>query len=342
MSVLVATAVGSEYAGLRRRVQALGLLDRSVHRYGVRVAATLALFAGVWVGVVWVGASWWTLWLAVALGVASTQVAFLGHDGGHQQISRHRAVNTASGLLAGNLLTGVSIGWWVDKHNRHHANPNKEGHDPDIGEGVLVFTTTHAADRKGVVARAITRHQAALFFPLLTLEGLNLHVSGAVHLCRGRVRRLRRTELALLAGHLVAYVVVLATVLSPVQALVFIAVHQASFGLYMGCSFAPNHKGMPIIAAHDKLDYLRRQVLTSRNIRGSWLVDQVLGGLNYQIEHHLFPSMPRANLRQARTVVREFCAEHEISYTESGLFQSYRIALRYLYDLGRPLRAARS
>ena len=85
--------------------------------------------------------------------------------------------------------------------------------------------------------------------------------------------------------------------------------HQAVFGLYMGCSFAPNHKGMPIVAAHEKLDYLRSQVLTSRNVRGGWFADQLLGGLNYQIEHHLFPSMPRPNLRHARPLVRTFCAD---------------------------------
>ena len=117
------------------------------------------------------------------------------------------------------------------------------------------------------------------------------------------------------------------------------AVHQAVFGLYLGCSFAPNHKGMMIVAAHEKLDYLRRQVLTSRNVRGGWFVDQLLGGLNYQIEHHLFPSMPRPHLRRAQHLVRRFCAEQCIAYTETTLFGSYAIALRYLHSLGEPLRA---
>ena len=79
-------------------------------------------------------------------------------------------------------------------------------------------------------------------------------------------------------------------VLSPVKAVVFIIVQQGLFGLYLGCSFAPNHKGMPILDAADQSDFLRRQALTSRNVRGGWLTDFALGGLNYQIEHHLFPS----------------------------------------------------
>jgi fatty acid desaturase len=329
---------GSEYAGLSRQIRAARLLDRTPGHYAFRIAATLACFAACWLALLFVGNSWWALGPAAVLGLVSTQVAFLGHDGGHQQIAASRAGNTTVGLIVGNLLTGLSVGWWADKHNRHHANPNKEDHDPDIGGGVLAFTAIRAANRTGRLARLITANQAVLFFPLLTFEGLNLHAASARWLIRSPGAKLRRTELLLLAVHLLAYLGGVLLILSPVKALAFVAVHQAVFGLYMGCSFAPNHKGMPIIGAHDKLDYLRRQVTTSRNIRGGWIVDQLLGGLNYQIEHHLFPSMPRPHLRRARQLVREYCADQRISYTETGLFTAYAIALRYLHSLGEPLR----
>jgi fatty acid desaturase len=341
LTTTLPTRRGSDYAGLSRTVRAANLLDRTPWLYSGRGAATLAAFAACWWLLVVIGSSWLSLLAAAAMGVATTQIAFLGHDGGHQQIASTKSRNTLIGLLAGNLLTGLSIGWWIDKHNRHHANPNKEDHDPDIGEGVLAFTTTHAANRRGALATAITRNQAALFFPLLTLEGLNLHVASIAYLRRARAAHLRRTEIALLALHAALYLGGVLIVLPPTQALAFVAVHQAVFGLYMGCSFAPNHKGMPIIAADEKVDYLRRQVLTSRNVRGGWLVDQMLGGLNYQIEHHLFPNMPRAKLRHARHLVRAYCAEHRISYTETGLVSSYAMALRHLHSLGAPLRAAR-
>ncbi len=55
-----------------------------------------------------------------------------------------------------------------------------------------------------------------------------------------------------------------------------------------------------------------------------------MGGLNYQIEHHLFPSMPRPNLRKVQPLVRDYCAEHGVPYTEVGLFESYGIVVRYL------------
>ena len=128
-------------------------------------------------------------------------------------------------------------------------------------------------------------------------------------------------------------------VLSPVKAVVFILVQQGLFGLYLGCSFAPNHKGMPILAAADQSDFLRRQVLTSRNVRGGWLTDFALGGLNYQIEHHLFPSMPRPNLRRSQTLVRAFCQQRGVPYCQSSLAGSYAQALRHLNTVGRPARA---
>jgi fatty acid desaturase len=108
-------------------------------------------------------------------------------------------------------------------------------------------------------------------------------------------------------------------------------------GFYLGCSFAPNHKGMPILAASGKTDFLRRQVLTARNVRGGRLTDFALGGLNYQIEHHLFPSMPRPNLRRAQAMVAAFCADRGVAYTQTSLLASYARALAHLAAIGSDL-----
>jgi len=106
------------------------------------------------------------------------------------------------------------------------------------------------------------------------------------------------------------------------------------FGVYMGMSFAPNHKGMPLVPQGAKLDFLRRQVLMSRNIRGNRTLDFLMGGLNYQIEHHLFPSMPRPHLRRAAPTIRAFCEEYGVHYTETGLFRSYAIVTRHINRVG--------
>jgi fatty acid desaturase len=328
----------SEYTQLSRQLKQAGLLDRRRGWYAARIALNLALLAAGLVGFFLLGESWWQLLVAAYLAVVATQLTFVGHDAGHRQIFRSRRANDLVGLLHGNLLVGISFGWWVPKHNAHHTNPNDEELDPDIGIAALAFTAAQARGKHGL-ARMLARSQAYLFFPLLLLEAGHLHVASVKAITRGRGRA-NATEALLLLVHLAGYLTALVLVLTPVQALAFVVVQQGLFGLYLGCSFAPNHKGMPTLTEADQLDFLRRQVLTSRNVAGSRLVDWLLGGLNYQIEHHLFPTMPRPNLRRAQPLVRAFCHHHDLPYTEATLVGSYAEALRHLHAVGAPLRAA--
>ena len=324
---------GSLYAQLLRQVKGAGLLQRRTGYYIRRIAVTTLLLAAGWTAFVLVGNSWWQLAVAAFLAFVFTQIGFVGHEAGHRQISDSRRTNDIIGLLHADLAIGLSFGWWVDKHNRHHAHPNQEGKDPDIETGALAFTPAQAGSW-GPAARLMYRYQAYLFFPLLLLEAINLHVASLRAMVRPTVRH-RVWERVLLAAHVAGYLAVVFLVLSPVKAIVFVLVQQGLFGLYLGCSFAPNHKGMAILDADDHGDFLHRQVLTSRNVRGGWLVDYALGGLNYQIEHHLFPSMPRLNLPLARPLVREFCMRHDLPYCETGLVDSYAQALRHLHTVGR-------
>ena len=203
--------------------------------------------------------------------------------------------------------------------------------------GALAFTSAQARRSRGF-ARLVFRYQAYLFFPMLLLEAVSLHVA-SVRALAARAPR-RPAEAALLAIHLGGYLAIVFLILPPVKAVVFIGVQQGLFGLYLGSSFAPNHKGMPILQAADRTDFLRRQVLTSRNVRGGWLTDTALGGLNYQIEHHLFPSMPRPNLRRSQPLIREYCQQHGLPYCQSSLTGSYAQALRHLNAIGKLSRLA--
>ncbi|MET8868398.1 acyl-CoA desaturase [Nonomuraea sp. NPDC004580] len=331
---------GSDYARLSRRIAQAGLLDRRPGYYAARITLVAALFAGTWALFAALGDSWWQLAVAVLLAAAFGQVTLLAHDLAHGQIFRSRRTSRNAGLIVGNLAVGLSYGWWMDKHTRHHANPNHEDHDPDVSPDFLLWSERQAEASEGL-PRFIGRYQAWLFFPLLTLEGVNLKVSSFRALRRPTLKN-RALEGALLGGHVLTYLGALLLVLPLPKALLFLAVHQACYGVYLGCTFAPNHKGMPVLTAEDELDFLRKQVLTSRNVRGGHLVTTALGGLNYQIEHHLFPSMPTANLRRARPIVRDHCASLGIDYAECGLLESWGQALRHLHDVGRPLRRVRT
>jgi fatty acid desaturase len=329
-------AAGSDFAELNRRVTRAGLLERKPAYYAVRLTVVSLMLIGGWTAFFLIGASWWNLVTAAFLAVAFTQVALVAHDLAHRQVFRTKRPGEITGRIAGNLGVGMSYGWWMEKHTRHHNNPNHDDLDPDVAPEVLIWATKSAWGRRGLKG-FVTRHQAGLFFPLLTLLGLDLKLSSVKALIRGDMKQ-RNLEAALLIIHAACYLTALFVVLSPLQAIAFLVLHQALFGVYLGMTFAPNHKGMPHPDGTE--DYLRKQVLTSRNVTGGWLTDAAMGGLNYQIEHHLFPAMPTPNLRRLQPIVESYCAEIGVAYESTSLVDSYRQALRHLHEVGAPLREA--
>ena len=332
LSVGRAERRASDYAKLSRLIKDAGLLERRKLYYWARIVVNILLIAAAGVALSLFHNSWWVLLVAVFFAIVSTQLAFTGHEAGHRQMFKSRRANEIAGYLHGNLMIGLSYDWWVDKHNRHHRNPNQAELDPDIGTGAFVFSHEEAAKR-GRVGKFAARWQAFFFFPLLALESLNLQVASIRAVAKTGARN-RGVEASLLFVHVAGYLTLLLLTMSPLKALAFLVVHQALFGIYLGCSFAPNHKGMRMLSKDEEMDFLRRQVLTSRNVTGGVPVGMLLGGLNWQIEHHLFPSMPRPNLRRAVPIVREFCAEHGLPYAEATLYRSYQLAMGHLHDVG--------
>jgi fatty acid desaturase len=324
----------SDFSELTRMVQETGLMRRRYAYYWARFAGIVALLAACGVGMVLLGDSWWQLAIAGALGVLFTQMAFLGHDAAHRQIFRSGQWNDWASLVIANLFGGLSYGWWLHKHSKHHQKPNVLGTDPDMINGVLVWETETLEKPKTGIRGWLASHQGYWFFPLLLLEGLNLHVNGLKTIFGKEPVKRRAVEITFVTIRLVGFVAAVFLLMPVGIAFAFIGVELAVFGLLMGASFAPNHKGMPVIAPDVKIDFLRRQVLMSRNIRGGRAVDVFMGGLNFQVEHHLFPSMPSPALRKVRPMVIEFCQAKGIKYTETTLIDSYRIVIAYLNRVG--------
>jgi fatty acid desaturase len=324
----------SDFSELADQVRASGLLRRRYGYYWVTLAALPLVFGGAFLAFVVIGDSWWQLLTAAGFAVMFTQAAFLGHDAAHRQIFRSGKWNDWVSLIIGDLFVGMSYGWWQHKHTRHHANPNQVDADPDIELPVITLTPAQTARHRAAPLRWLIAHQGWFFFPILLFEGLSLHASSVRRvLSREPVAR-RATEIVFIAVRLGGYLTLVLLVLSPGKAAAFLAVQLGLFGFYMGMSFAPNHKGMPIVEKGIKLDFLRRQVLTSRDIRGNPLLDVLMGGLNYQIEHHLFPSMPRPHLRLVAPMVADYCRSRGIAYTQTGLLESYGIVVRHINRAG--------
>jgi len=324
----------SSFTALARSIQEMGLMRRRYGYYWARLIGAVLILAAWVVVFILIGDSWWQLANAGILAVLMTQISFLGHDAAHRQIFKSGRWNDWVSLIIANLLVGMSYGWWQSKHNRHHANPNKEGADPDIALAAIAMTPARATRHRSRLMRWLVAHQGWYFFPILLLEGLSLHTDGIRRvISRHKIQR-RWVEISFLILRLGGLALLVFLVLPPEKAVAFLAVQLAVFGLYMGSSFAPNHIGMPLVSAKLKLDFLRRQVLMSRNISGGSLISVFMGGLNYQIEHHLFPSMARPYLRKAQPLVAAYCAAQGVPYTRTTLWQSYRAVIGYLNTVG--------
>lgn len=331
-------APGREYAELKHLLKSRGLLDKQPAYYTRRIALLFGLLLGGIVALLLVKAFWLQLLNAAYLAFVFTQIGLLSHEAGHRQMFHRAWKHDLLGLIGGNFLLGMSYAWWLEKHNRHHSYPNQIGMDPDIEIPFLTMTGGEELEQPGTFKQWCIKYQAFLFFPGLMAVALGLHYRSISFLVRKRAKY-RALEWLLIVAHFGVSLALVFLCLGFWHALLFVALHQALTGLYLGSIFAPNHKGMPILGKESDLDFFQRQVQTSRNVSAHPLTDFWYGGLNYQIEHHLFPSMARNKLQEAQAIVRPFCQAHAIPYHETTAVQSFAEILSYLHHIGAPLRS---
>jgi fatty acid desaturase len=327
--------VNRDYGDLKRIIVENRLLEKQTGYYIYKFVLTFGLLGLSLFFLLTLNNIWLHMLNALFLGFASSQVAFLGHDAGHRQIARTARGNDLIGLFVANLVSGVSFTWWMDDHNRHHSHTNDLEHDPNMDYPVLAFDAQQLPSKRGF-QRFIVKHQKYFFFPILSLAGLNLKCGSVKFMLENRFKG-RAMEAGIMTVHYIIYFSLIFSVLQ-MWAIPFILLHQFSWGIFLGSVFAPNHKGMPIMEGDSRKDFLRCQVLTSRNIKAHPVTDFMFGGLNYQIEHHLFPSIPRNRMRELQQVVKPFCAERAVDYHETGTIESYQEILEHLDEVSAPLR----
>ena len=307
---------GSEYAQLSRQIKEAGLLERRPGYYVWKIAVTVGMLAAGWTAFALVGDSWWQLAVAAFLAVVFTQIGFLGHDAGHRQIFGSRRANDVVGVLLGNLGIGLSYGWWVGKHNRHHAHPNTEGADPDIARRRAGLHRRAGARQPGrwPGSCSATRPTCSSRCCCWKRSACTSRASArcpAGQPATGRWRRRCSPPTSPATSPRCSWCS------RRSRPWCSSSCSRACSASTWAAPSPPTTRACRSSAAADQTDFLRRQVLTSRNVRGGWLTDFALGGLNYQIEHHLFPCMPRPNLRRAQALVRAFCQQRGVPYCQS-------------------------
>ncbi len=328
------------FAALLAEVRAAGLLVKRPGYYAGVAAVNLLLGAACIAALLLLGPTPWQLAVAAVLGLVIGQFGFLAHEAAHRQVFERGPANDLAARIVGPAVAGLSYTWWQDGHNRHHAHPNVVGRDPSVDPQTFVFRQEDVGEPKSA-RRRILPLQGWLMPPALLLEGVALHVTSLVALLRMRRDRERNVELALLVVRLVALPALVLAVLPVGLGLGFLGLQLAVFGLYLGGSFVPNHVGMPILEQGHGLDYLRKQVLTSRNLKGGAFASTLTGGLSLQIEHHLFPGMARPSLLKARPIVLAHCRALGLPYTEVSVVVAWRRVVRHLNEVGSTAGAFR-
>lgn len=320
------------YDRLRSDVVDAGILDRSLTFY---IPLILAAFAGyvlsAWAIIVADGYGWLTL-ACLAFILSTVQLAGLMHDAGHRAVFRSVRANNLLGLATTSAI-GMVFPNWVQRHNLHHAHPNQEDLDPDMEVPFLVFSADDLAG-KDPVQRFFARWQAYYYYPLGALVSFSNRLGSITYFLQHRSPANFARLLLFLPAIFLLFPAPFIVFPLAKALFVFLFVHVAT-GIYLASCFAPNHKGMPFVARGADISFLEQQVRTSRNVRGGLVTDFFLVGLNWQLEHHLFPACPRNKLKLLGPYVRRVCQEQDLPYTQTSFLNANGILVRHLHRVSR-------
>jgi len=320
------------YAELRQAVVAEGILNRS---YGYYALVLLFVFTGFFFSFynLYIHNSYLTLFYwCLFFSFFAVQLGGFMHDTGHRAVFKSSKINDALGYAVCTMLALRFRNWKV-KHNMHHAHPNQEEADTDI-EIPFFFTEERYRKNSQGLRAFIRKYQAYLFYPIGSLVAFSMRIT-AFRDYKKNVAKEQPWEIILFFASLFIWFVLPFLLFEPLKAMFIILVVNLAMGFYLMNIFAPNHKGMVEIGKGVKLSFVEQQIITARNINSHWLTDFIYMGLNYQIEHHLFPNCPRNKLKYLTPLVKKLCRTRRLGYTNVSVFESSKIILTELNSVSK-------
>ncbi|KAF1973065.1 fatty acid/sphingolipid desaturase [Bimuria novae-zelandiae CBS 107.79] len=353
-SIDVATqrAIVLEYRALHQRIKDEGLYTCRFGEYAkesVRYAFLFGLF-------LYLLHTKWYLTSALALGLFWQQIMFTAHDAAHCGITANFVIDTLIGAFIADFCCGLSIGWWKSSHNVHHLVTNDPTHDPDIQNTPLfsnsptfmksVFSTFYnfRFNWDGV-ADALVPYQKYTYYPVMALARFNLYMLSWLHLVSPRAAQLgaawwtRPIEIVFMTCYwfLFGYCLVWQKLPTWTTRIAFVLIsHMVTMILHVQITLS--HWGMPTADLGPAESFAQRQLRTTMDVDCAAWLDFVHGGLQFQAVHHLFPRVPRHNLRQVQGMVREFCEKTEIQYQCYGFVRGNKIVLGRLEEVSNMLK----
>lgn len=314
-----------KYHKLRTEVRQSGIYRRMYGYYAAYlVLILLGIVAGFYV-ITLTDTLWVQLLNAIFLATVLVQAGMLGHDLSHGAVFESREKNRLYAKIVWGFLGGLIESMWYTKHTAHHESPNHEGHDPDL-DIPFIFSLKQLPNRSRFFKRYVLPYQQYLFFLALPFVYLSWTINSQRFGFRNFSMPIAGEMLLAVLHHGIRLYFVF-TYLPFLTAIVFLAVHFAWGGLYMSLVFAPNHKGEEVIGEDEEETWLN-QITSTRNIYPSVVIFHFFGGLNFQVEHHLFPNIARPMMWKAHTLVKRFCIENKIRYQETTWLGS----MREIYD----------
>lgn len=265
----------------------------------------------------------------VVIALLLAQFAFLGHDAGHGGLHRRSWLNGLLGQMSMTVVTGLAFGEWYARHTAHHRHCQDARSDPDMDVSLVASLTVESAGSKRGIGRWFTRHQGWHIWLLTLLFAHSQRVlSQWGALCQPLTYW---KDLLFLVVHFGLWFGVPWWVLgAPLGTVIAVYVLPLFLlGPYLAAIFWLNHIGMPLVRDTDGLSFLEHQAATSRTITNPRAMDWFFGGLNYQIEHHLFPRVPSFRLHRVQGIVQSTFSEHGIAYNASGFFDAVRSVARH-------------
>ena len=266
---------------------------------------------------------------AVAFGFFGTQLGIIGHDLSHGQVFSGERTNRLAAMFVWGLFLGLSESNWHQSHNRHHKNPNHISHDPAL-DIPFVFTPEQTTLRSHFFKKWFVPYQHILYWPGLCFI-YPATVAVDMRYLFKNISLQSAFEIALMILHFILLFTLIFTSLPVLTGLLFLAVGFVTAGLYMAVIFAPNHEGCPMLAPEDDFHWTY-QITFTRNLLSTPFYRHFFGGLDSQIEHHLFPHMSRYQFKKARAVVRQYCAENNLTYHETSFLTSFSEIYQSLKD----------
>jgi fatty acid desaturase len=298
--------------------------------------------------------------------IFKTRCGWVEHEGGHISLTGNKQIDRAIQTITLGISGGLSGTVWNSMHHKHHATPQKIKHDIDLDTTPLIafFTSAFEKNTNGRVAsrymsRWWMRFQAWLFMPVI--NGLFVHLFWAYYLHPKKVlgkvgvncsntKDINWFEVFIIGlSHTVLPAIFYYNGgYSIIASYLLLMVCNFWNMLYLFGHFSLSHTFTDVINEDQHLLWFEYAIRHTVNISTkSALVSWIMGYLNFQIEHHLFPSMPQYKNAIAAPYVRRFCEKwhkpasvdstsaYDLEYKEVSYFQAWKMMFTNLNQVGK-------